>query len=842
MVMMRSLAAMALMILLPLAAMSGENLVPNGHFEGGFTAQGTAQGWADNSSWANLDVTYAAETVNPHSGKQCQRVTCTRLVDGAVQIIPTAWVPLAKGKIYCVTAWLRGDVGRVAVQLRQAPAPYRIYIEGGGEVAREWRKVEYLWTSTEDDEHARLMLRFTQTGTLWIDDVSVEELTIDEARASVPPPTKGNLLLNGGFDLDTANWMLAHHCDDWREPTMRVEEEVPGQPVLRLQVPEGIGFTLESDAVRIAPGFPIAISARMRSSAPTKVTMSTRHCGAQAQVGATWTTLTASGEAAFEPSSSDNVMIAGHGPVTLWIDDVTLRQEGATSPPAPRPEVALISTRHPLSLFHDGETPKLRMLTYVSGKAVMPADWHIEDFWGKRVLWGRAWAKPGRDEQIIEGEGLPRGWYHATVTWTDAGVERHNESTFCLLPPMERKGDVKLSPFGAHFSVDPTGLALAKAVGCRWLRLHPPNFTKMRTVEPAQGQWAWQDEPIKIARAAGLSIVGSLDRLPRWASSAPEGTPDYYYEGMAAWMPKDWADWEKYVAETVKHHRADIHLWEVWNEPNLTGWLIPHKGQTQAQGYVELLQHTYPIVKREDPKATVIGGVVAGALTEKSDAAAFASEVIKLGGLKLMDIFSFHDYINAPVDEGPDPLAAWIARLRAEMKAAGRELPIINSEGGFANPGTSITYRPSPPDVVPPDKMARYMVRQYIAQWAQGIDRFFFYNFFVDGSPSASAWEGFVEGDGQPRPNVAAYAMMSWILDGATFEKTEQPSPNVWMHRFMTPRGPVVVAWAKTGAEAEVHAVRCANAWDMMGAPIDVPEDGWFRITDAPVYLLLQKK
>ena len=28
--------------------------------------------------------------------------------------------------------------------------------------------------------------------------------------------------------------------------------------------------------------------------------------------------------------------------------------------------------------------------------------------------------------------------------------------------------------------------------------------------------------------------------------------------------------------------------------------------------------------------------------------------------------------------------------------------------------------------------------------------------------------EGFVEGDGQPRPNVAAYAQMSWILDGAT--------------------------------------------------------------------------
>ncbi len=623
---------------------------------------------------------------------------------------------------------------------------------------------------------------------------------------------------------------------------MVVEEETPGKPVLRLDVPEGISFALSSDAVHITPGFPVAISARMKASAPTQVSMTTRRCGTQAQVGTSWATLSATGEAAFEPSASDSIVITGRGPVTLWIDDVQLRQDGLTSTPTPRPEMAFISTRHPLSLFHDGERPKLRLLTYVPGVAEMAAEWHIEDFWGKRVLWGRARARSGHGEQIVEGETLPRGWYHATVTWSDAGVERRNESTFCLLPPAERKGDAKLSPFGAHFSVDPTGLALAKAVGCRWLRLHPPNFTKWRTVEPAPGEWKWQDEAIKLARAAGLSIVGSLDRLPRWASTAPEGTPDYYYTGFAAWLPKDWADWEKYVAETVKHHRADIHLWEVWNEPNLTDWLVPRTGQTQAQGYVELLQHTYSIVKREDPKATVIGGVVAGALTENSDAEAFASEVIKLGGLDLMDIFSFHDYISSPVDEGPDPIATWIERLRAQMKAAGRELPIIDSEGGFANPGTTITYRPSPPDVVPPDKMARYMVRQYVAQWAQGIDRFFFYNFFVDGSPNTNAWEGFVEGDGQSRPNVAAYAMMSWILDGATFEKTDQPSRNVWTHRFVTPRGPVVVAWAKTGTEAEVHAVRCANAWDMMGAPIDMPENGWFRVTDAPIYLLLQKR
>ena len=72
------------------------------------------------------------------------------------------------------------------------------------------------------------------------------------------------------------------------------------------------------------------------------------------------------------------------------------------------------------------------------------------------------------------------------------------------------------------------------------------------------------------------------------------------------------------------------------------------------------------------------------------------------------------------------------------MRRAGRELPIVNSEGGYANPGTSLTYRPCPANTIDADKMARWLVRQYVSQWAAGVRQFFFYNFFIDGSPYVS--------------------------------------------------------------------------------------------------------
>ena len=829
---------LALLLLLAgaTAAHAAGNLIANGDFEGRFGADGIAEGWADNSSWANLDVRYARDTANPHTGAACQRITCARLVNGAVQMVPASGVPLRKGAIYRVRVWLRGDAGKVAVQLRLAPAPYTIYVEKALDLRRQWQALEYLWQSGVDDAQARFMLRFAQTGSVWVDDLSLEELASEDAARLAPAPEPGNLLANGTFDLGTAGWLLNHGCDYWEEATLTIQ---PGEhgPCLRLDVPAGVSTTLSSDAVAVSPGNPVRLTCRVRAGGPGCVTMGTRYCGAQVRATAEWQTVSAAGKVRFDPSARDHFRLTVSGPARVWLDDVRLCQ---TDPPAgdARPYAAILSDRHPLALYHDGDGPLLRLLSLVpEGITPVPLAWRVEDFWGKTRLAGTWRPAAGRREKAILAKGLGHGWYRASVTWSQGEKAYRGECAFCILPPPERKGDARTSPFGGHFSVDPSGLRLAKAVGVRWLRLHPPNHTKWRTVEPVRGEWRWRDEPIRLARQAGLEICGSLDRIPRWASPAPEGTSDAYYTGWSAWTPKNWADWERYVAETVRHHRAEIHVWEVWNEPNLDDWLVPPAGQSRPEAYVEMLRHTTPVVKREDPTATVIAGVVAGPLRGNSSAERFAGELVERGALSLLDAFSFHDYISAPVDEGDDPLEVWVERFRARMRAAGKEVPILNSEGGFYNPGACLSSRAGEGDTITPERMARWLVRQYVSQMALGIRQFYFYNMFLDGSPVARLWDGFVEGDGQPRPNVATYAAMTWLLDGATFEHSERPSADVWVHRFRTPQGPLLIAWTRTGTQATLPVPAGARAYDLMGAPVPIPRSRLLPLTDAPVYV-----
>lgn len=816
---------------------SAENLLPNADFEGQFRPSGIAEGWRDNSSWADLEVEYGRETDNPHSGQACQRITCTRLDSGAVQMISAQGLPLHRGRIYRVRAWFRGNVDGVVVLLRQAPAPYRVYAQKSLLVTSQWQQLEYFWTSTINDPQSRFMLRFTAVGTLWVDDLAVEEIPLEEAKRSFSPPEQGNLLQNGSFDLGLANWLLNHGTDNWQETTLSIEATGDG-PCLKMVVPEGTRARLSSDVVALRPGQPVKITCRVRSAKPTTLTVASNFLRASVKVGETWQTLEATGNVGFQPVNSDFVRFQVNGPTILWLDNVQFRQDGASYGGDP-PRAAILPDRHPLALYHEGEQLLLRLLSASSAEVEIPEyTWQIEDFWRNIVLSGR-WKPPsGCQEQTIEGSFLPRGWYRATIFWTHQGRDYRNESTFCLLPPLDRQGDLAISPFGAHFALDPTGLKLARAVGVRWLRLHPPNSTKWPVVEPQPGEWRWQDSLIRTAREAGFALCGSLDRCPTWISSAPPGIGEAsFYHGPRAWLPRDWAAWENYVAQTVRRYRQDIHVWEVWNEPNESSWLIPPPTQSRAQAYVEILRHTYPVVKREDPTALVIGGCIAGALRESSPSWQFAQQIIDLGALDFMDVFSFHDYIRTPIDEGHDPLERWIARLRGKMRDAGKEIPILNSEGGFSEPGTSLTYRPCESTAVPPDRMAPLLVRQYVTQLAAGIRQFYFYNFFLDGSPIPRPWNGFVEGDGQPRPTVAAYATMTWLLDNAAYERTDHSNSDLWWHCFTTPTGPLIVAWARTGKTVPYRFPHAIKIWDLMGNPQEVFPYQIFPITEIPIYI-----
>jgi len=138
--------------------------------------------------------------------------------------------------------------------------------------------------------------------------------------------------------------------------------------------------------------------------------------------------------------------------------------------------------------------------------------------------------------------------------------------------------------------------------------------------------------------------------------------------------------------------------------------------------------------------------------------------------------------------------------------------------------------------------MPKFLVRQYVSQWFAGVERFYFYTSGISGQPVKQPFYGFVEGDGQPTPNVAAYAAMTWLLDNAKPERKSphrKSGPDLWVYPFTTPRGPMLALCTRTGTVQQLRLPTATRCWDLMGAERKAPRDGKLTVTDAPVYVLL---
>ncbi|MGD9695274.1 MAG: cellulase family glycosylhydrolase [Thermoleophilia bacterium] len=128
--------------------------------------------------------------------------------------------------------------------------------------------------------------------------------------------------------------------------------------------------------------------------------------------------------------------------------------------------------------------------------------------------------------------------------------------------------------------------------------------------------WSRADQVLEGFAAAGIKPIVSVYSTPDWAVS---GTPrDYESEyNPNAPVPADFADF--YTAAATRYNgffvRPDdgvtlprVRLWEVWNEPNLAGFL-QKGGRNSLSVYKSLLKAAYPAIKAGNRNSIVIGGV-----------------------------------------------------------------------------------------------------------------------------------------------------------------------------------------------------------------------------------------
>lgn len=274
-------------------------------------------------------------------------------------------------------------------------------------------------------------------------------------------------------------------------------------------------------------------------------------------------------------------------------------------------------------------------------------------------------------------------------------------------------------------------------------------------LEPHRGQWQFEmlDRYVSQAEQHKVDLLLPLGLSPTWASSRPT-EKSVYQPGNAA-EPRDLEDWRDYVRTVSTRYKGRIHEYEIWNEPNLKEFWSGDVAQM-----VELTKEASEIIHEIDPHATIVSP---SATT--TNGLGWLSEFLRQGGGKYVDVVGYHFYT---MPQPPEAAVSLIKKVRQIMdENAVGDRPLWNTETGWAAP------KPFPSE----DLAASYVVRSYLLNWAEGVQRLYWY-----------AWDNHnwvtiqtTEGDSKTLTSAGrAYQTAYKWLVGASLKECGEDKTHTW--------------------------------------------------------------
>ena len=455
---------------------------------------------------------------------------------------------------------------------------------------------------------------------------------------------------------------------------------------------------------------------------------------------------------------------------------------------------------------------------------------------GDQAMNGRAWwifrdwegRELGRGERAItvsaHGEALAMD-----VAGPERGGRRFVEAEFraeipgqeiapvrpCWTAVPPAQGDSSLrpgSPFGMGVYLDrfrgadlERAAEMARDAGVKWTR---EGFSWGR-IEPERGRfdWSYYDSLVATAKRYGISIYGLVSGWAPWTKAySPEGIEDY----------------TAFLKELVQHYRADIHDWEIWNEPNIFFWQGPR------EMYAELLRKSHAAVKEADPAAQVLGMSTSGIDYN------FIARTMALDAP--FDILTIHPYRKVLSDRALINELAIVSKL-----ADGR--PVWITEFGWT---TLTPHNTIGQDFAPfsEREQAALLARTYLCMLASGVKTNISWYDFRDDGDDPLYFEnemGVLHRDFRPKPAYAAYATLTRMLEGLEFEgRADVGTGAVFAYRFAGQGRTVTALWSAETAQTVTLAVtKGATLVNAIGEAREVAP-GAAKIdlaSGAPVYL-----
>jgi polysaccharide biosynthesis protein PslG len=229
---------------------------------------------------------------------------------------------------------------------------------------------------------------------------------------------------------------------------------------------------------------------------------------------------------------------------------------------------------------------------------------------------------------------------------------------------------------------------------------------------PSSGSYnfTYVDQFIAINQARGTEMIYTLGRTPQWASSQPNA-PGPYGPGECA-PPAHMSDYENYLTAIVTHASGRIKYWELWNEPDDTGFYCG-----DISSMVAMAQAAAQIIKRIDPNALILSpGVTGGPGPD------WLSSFLSGGGADYVDIIAFHGYWSPNAEDVVNVISSYRTAMAANGVAGKPLWDTEASWAGFGNNGTPSSAH-----------QVGFVAKYYLLHWSMGVSRFVWYAY--DGGP-----------------------------------------------------------------------------------------------------------
>ncbi len=323
------------------------------------------------------------------------------------------------------------------------------------------------------------------------------------------------------------------------------------------------------------------------------------------------------------------------------------------------------------------------------------------------------------------------------------------------------------------------------------------SYLKWSDVEPEPGVYKFDafDTQIALAAEHGVEPFYTFGQTPRWASRSPD---EKHAWGMGAGaMPKDIADWKRYVETIISRYKGRIRTYEVWNEPKYRDLLGKCPGAIffcgTAEELVALTKVASEAIRRLDPTARL----ATPGFTDGLHGVKRLDDYLGAGGAKYVDLISFHFYSLEP----EEAIGVYRALIQVMKKHGLEKLAVWDTEHGYLiqNQDNKVVaaYNIGPNSVVfSPDDASVMLARVHIIEASLGIERIVWYS-----------WDNARMGvlgvlDNRPSVMADAYAVLRRWLIGSMVSCNDRAESGIMICSLGRAGRQANIYWSVSGSSA----------------------------------------